>query len=413
MASTCDQMQLQRRSTSFNDELLQQDAQFQKYMGTYVMHSCTSSSTTRDAEAPLIYISTSAESGLSIMRRGLPPAAGADFRVPALHCSFTSSLHPHYEVVKEQCDEWILDVAQPPCAAARQLLQDCAIPLLICRNIPNASSNNRLVHATKMIAWLFITDDEVDHPDALGADEVHTMHHACQVLSILRGSPAAHAPAAHEYHVPFDISSKEKKREAALLALAELWAEMRREMSPRLCARFVSTMEEHFDAVKVQATYRKANKRLPSVQAYKEIRRHASFILPCFVLVEYAVGIDLDEATYANARIQEFRIAAMDHIWLSNDLISCKMEIGVGDYFNMPSIVYAGRGGLTLQGAVDIVADMVHDMDARCVSLLQTIFEEVILSKEATTIRTYLSSLCNCMSGSLAWHLETPRYATT
>ncbi|MCO5610182.1 hypothetical protein L7F22_064418 [Adiantum nelumboides] len=89
-------------------------------------------------------------------------------------------------------------------------------------------------------------------------------------------------------------------------------------MSPLLAARFTSTMEDYFQAVVVQATYRKAN-RLPDIDAYTEIRRHASFVLPCFVLVEYALGIELDDATYSNASIQEFRTAALDYICLCND----------------------------------------------------------------------------------------------
>ncbi|MCO5598344.1 hypothetical protein L7F22_052438 [Adiantum nelumboides] len=310
-----------------------------------------------------------------------PPICDAEnLQVPPLHCSFPAELNPLYEEVKEQCDGWIHAVAQPSSASARQLLLNCLLPRLVCRAIPASTSLKRLVHATKMISWLIIADEEDDHPAVLGADQITTTRHASQVLSILHRRPIHESAAATNTGGPL------QKREAALLALASLWSDMQREMSPLLVALFTSAMEDYFQAVVVQATYRKAN-RLPDIDTYTEIRRHASFILPCFVLVEYALGIELDDATYSNASIQEFRTAALDYMCLCNDLISCKMEIGVGDYLNMPSIVYASTGTLHqraasdqpsggewtgLQAAMDYVVDMVHGLDACSVSILDS-----------------------------------------
>ncbi|MCO5554743.1 hypothetical protein L7F22_008277 [Adiantum nelumboides] len=190
-----------------------------------------------------------------------------------------------------------------------------------------------------MISWLLIVDDEEDHPTVFSIDHITTTCHASQVLFILHQCPI------HVSTVATNTSGSLQKREAALLALASVWSDMQREMSPLLAARFTSTMDDYLLAVVVQATYRKAN-RLHDIDTYTEIHRHASFVLPCFVLVKYMLGIELDDATYSNASIQEFKTVALDYICLCNDLISCKMEIGVGDYFNVPSIVYASKGTL-------------------------------------------------------------------
>ncbi|MCO5598341.1 hypothetical protein L7F22_052435 [Adiantum nelumboides] len=159
-----------------------------------------------------------------------PPICDAEnLQVPPLHCSFPAELNPLYEEVKEQCDGWILAVAQPSSASARQLLLNCLLPRLVCRAIPASTSLKRLVHATKMISWLIIADDEDDHPAVLGADQITTTRHASQVLSILHRRPIHESAAATNTGGPL------QKREAALLALASLRHAERDEPPPR-CA---------------------------------------------------------------------------------------------------------------------------------------------------------------------------------
>nr|WES10307.1 microbial terpene synthase-like protein 6 [Dryopteris fragrans] len=395
-------------------------AQLIQYMGTYMPTPA----------APLRLLNCSS------LR--LPPPA-AHFHIPPLQCSFPSGLlHPHYDLVKKHCDGWILDVAQPPSAAACRLLLDCVIPRLICRAIPAASSVPRLIHVAKMVSWLTIADDNDDHPGALGANDTTSAQHANSVMTILRceednksapvlGLRALCCPnqlngdpnigLMVDSRVPkYTSCSKSDRKEGALEALRKLWAEMRREMTPGLRHRFVSTMEDYLHAIKVQATFRKLH-RLPDMQAYLEIRRQASFILPCIALLEYALGIELEEEVYNNPLVEKFRYLALDYIFLCNDLISCKAEIGVGDYFNMPSIAYnscsIANKEWRFQDAIDHVANMIKDLDGQCVSMLSVIQESSAspsLHHNMSFVNTYIVALCSCMSGCLAWFLETARY---
>eukprot|EP00250_Pteridium_aquilinum_P003553 c13860_g1_i1 orf=1-531(+) len=174
-----------------------------------------------------------------------------------------------------------------------------------------------------MISWLMVVDDDDDHPDAFGSDYATTARRAGIAMAILSSHEADDKgePSAGWLSLLLD-SSFTQRTKAQLEALAKLWEEICQEMPLGLRARFISTMADYFEGVKTQAAFRKAN-QLPNLGAYMEIRRKASFLLAAFVLVEYALGVELDEASYANPLITELRIGAMDFICMCNDIISC------------------------------------------------------------------------------------------
>nr|WES10309.1 microbial terpene synthase-like protein 8 [Dryopteris fragrans] len=395
-----------------------------KYVGASQPQAERSSNSPNDDDAPdqqLQYMGSYVQGPMSLNVSPLCNfrVPSPDFHVPPLRCSFPSLLHPHYELVKEQCDAWTLGFVQPHSPAARRLLIDCLLPRLLCRNIPIASSLCRLIQVTKMISWLIIADDEDDRPDALGADVAGITQSAASVMAILRSHQDSPMTAIHgEEHQlspkvsigsPNKSSKTSESKARALEALALLWGEMHIGMPPNLRARFISTMADYFDAIKVQATYRQVH-QLPYMEAYMDIRRQASFILPAFSLVEYAMGIELDENVYAHPQLQEFRNTAVDYICLCNDILSCRVEIGVGDYFNMPSIVYNTCASSTFQEAINFSASMVEELDTRLVSMVASIHQSSLPSLQCPSLKAYVNALGSCMSGCLAWFLETARY---
>nr|QOJ43464.1 MTPSL [Christella parasitica] len=350
----------------------------------------------------------------SIMR--LPSAIDLiSLQMPSLSCTFPALVHADYEVVKERCDAWIEALAEPPSASASRFLHDCLLPLLVCQFIPKTVSEQRLVHVIKAIAWLMIADDDDDHPDVLGSDYATTSHRANLVMAILRKEDGVNESS-------FDCSFLANTRPGfatkcarMLKSLSELWDEIRKEMPPSVQARFISTMADYFEGIKVQASFR-AQVTIPDMESYMEIRRQASFTIPCFILMEYALGIELDEPTFYNPLIQELRNVALDYISLCNDIVSSPIEIGIGDYFNLPSILYSSAVSpsnfTSFQNAMDHVAQMAEDLNNRAISLISTIHDDNkhIEPYMVAPIHAYVEALSLGMSGALAWFYKTARY---
>ncbi|KAI5069775.1 hypothetical protein GOP47_0016076, partial [Adiantum capillus-veneris] len=170
-----------------------------------------------------------------------------DIRLPTLASSFSSELHPQYEEVKTACDEWIERVAELPSAAARCFLRDCLLPLLICRLIPRALPGKRLLQAIKLVAWLMISDDDDDDPQVLGSDYVATCHRSYCLLTILTQPANAFIDGRlWNYHL------LDRRLSNQLANLADLWRPVSPDMSPLLRSRFISSMADYLEGIKVK-----------------------------------------------------------------------------------------------------------------------------------------------------------------
>ncbi|KAI5069061.1 hypothetical protein GOP47_0015362 [Adiantum capillus-veneris] len=344
----------------------------------------------------------------------------AGVKLPAMTCSFASEVHPQYEQVKVECDEWIERVAELPSQAARCFLRDCLLPRLVCRFIPGALPGRRLLQAIKLVAWLMIADDDDDDPTVLGSDYTATCHRADRILTILTQPADAFVDQRlWNYDLLDDRLSKRCSRQLA--TLADLWREMSPDMSPLLRSRFTSSMVDYLEGIKMQASLRKQG-RVPNVESYIQIRRHASFTIPAFIIAEYASGIELDQAAVDNANVMQLMNNAVDYISLWNDIFSCYKEILVGDYFNLPSILYMHATPITnsatncayFQHAINHVAQLTQDLEASCASLIESLIEEhskpSVDPSRRYHIYSYIEVITLGMSGALAWFSETPRY---
>nr|QOJ43465.1 MTPSL [Aglaomorpha bonii] len=346
----------------------------------------------------------------------LPTATDlASLKMPSLHCPFPALVHADYAAVKQPCDAWIEAVAKPPSASASAFLHDCLLPLFVCRIIPKSVSQKRLVHVIKAVAWLMIADDDDDHPDMLGSNGAITSQRADLVMAILRSEDQFDETSFDCSFLASIRPSFAIKSARMLKALAELWREIRQEMPASLRTRFISTMADYFEGLKVQAIFRE-KAIIPNVDSYMQIRRQASFTIPCFILMEYALGVEFDNATLYDPLIQELHNVVLDYISLCNDVVSCRIEIDNGDYFNLPSILYNSETSqwrfTTLQFVMDRISQMILDLSNHAIFLVSAIHEE---SKNfdptmVSFVHAYVEGLSHGMAGALAWFLETARY---
>ncbi|KAH7434354.1 hypothetical protein KP509_06G013900 [Ceratopteris richardii] len=335
-------------------------------------------------------------------KRLIPITDLEDAKIPHLSSSFVSELHPCYEAVRKECEQWILNITRPSSARAQSFLLDCQLPRLVCLCLASVPEHAlpRLVQTAKMISWLLIADNEDDDPSEMGSDYMATLNRAHSVMAILYGNESISDPC-HDSQAA-ENSAKLKSERRFLDAFRQLWAEIQPSMSRKLRARFVSSMAAYLDSLKIQAAFRRAN-YVPDVRFYMDIRRQASFMYPAFVLAEYVIGDDLERSLYRDPLLVNLESLTIDFANLCNDVVSCRQEANEGDYFNLPSILYIKQENsfspLTFQDAINITTSITGHLD-NSITLLQEHLENAYI-------------LLNTMSGCLTWFLESGRYNTT
>ncbi|TFY72469.1 hypothetical protein EVG20_g568 [Dentipellis fragilis] len=190
------------------------------------------------------------------------------------------------------------------------------------------------------------------------------------------------------------------------LLTASFFSRLVSSAGPLCVARFVSTMEDFFDAVTQQAHDRICDS-VPSLQTYIALRRDTSGCRPCFALVEYAAGIDLPHSIAKHPCAHTMEDAANDVVSFANDIYSFNVEQARGDTHNAVIIVMREQG-LDIQDALNHVGDL-------CIAAIQT-FERTRAQIPSTGTRmdadldAYIAGLQDWMVGSLHWSFITERY---
>ncbi|MCO5611854.1 hypothetical protein L7F22_066113 [Adiantum nelumboides] len=126
--------------------------------------------------------------------------------------------------------------------------------------------------------------------------------------------------------------------------LHEVWRDVCKEMSDGLQARLYDNMKDYLNAVILQAHYRSPG-IVPTIDEYIALRRSCLFTAVCFIFLEYALEIELDEETLQNESMQQLKDGDVDHVAFTNSILPCHVELFTRDEFNLPAIIYRnGRG---------------------------------------------------------------------
>ena len=271
---------------------------------------------------------------------------------------------------------------------------------------------------------MFLSDDIEDNGPLLLGTEDHgfmeshddgpqstTNVWAQSVLSKLRD------PQSRNNVVLFHNSSDCRAQSLIILdALGELWSKMSSRLVPQARSRFISVMQDHLHAVCLQPTssqafsrHEKGGDMSSSVEEYMALRRHSSGFLVLFELVLYVLGLD-EDPIHLHPLVEEFRDLVLDYICMCNDVVSCAMEASLGDTFNLPSVAYATGAFGSFQEAMKVVADMMDQVDARCVKVIDAIQQNEDLIRREPKLNAYLAMMVSWMSRTLCWSFETCRY---
>nr|WES10310.1 microbial terpene synthase-like protein 9 [Dryopteris fragrans] len=314
-------------------------------------------------------------------------------------CSYETTLHEEYEAIRGECDPWILALTEPPSPAAAQFWVDCVFPWFFSMAYPGCPAE-RVVHITKILTWFFFFDNEADDPAHSGSNAVDaaagTLRRHQLILSCCAGEPPRDGVA-------------DARTMKQMWALHEVVQAMLKNISPSLHARMLESLKDYLNAITIQCHYRSSG-HVPTLEEYIAMRRPDSLMYFAYQLIEYGLGIELDQETLNSDLFLQLLAAAVEHVGLTNDVFSCHVERFSDDQINLPCVILfnARDPAFTFEDAMEQALCVLEEVDARYVRLMAEVQKSSLIHKPG--FAAYVRTLETNMAGNKAWSQKTARY---
>ncbi|KAM6490009.1 Isoprenoid synthase domain containing protein [Amanita muscaria] len=308
---------------------------------------------------------------------------GPSFIVPDIisHCTYPVRLNPHHEEQSQASLQWLA----ASLAKTENLSQYSKAKLgqLISLVHPNADAL-RLRICIDYMNYVFWLDDKLEDLDVEGN---RRLEEYCMA--------AMRDPVHYRTDVPEAILTKS-------------WcSRLEQASSTAFKDRFMQTFLEYLQGVRNQVEVR-AQDRIADIEEYMAIRLHSSGVIGSLTLAEFCGGYYLPDHVYHHPIIRSLRLAAGEHVFLVNDLVSYEKEVlARGDHHNLISVAMKTKG-FSLQEAVDFVGKKIND----CIDRFERDRKMVPLwdSETDTNVADLVAGYEYWMSGHLHWAFTSGRY---
>jgi len=251
---------------------------------------------------------------------------------------------------------------------------------LLCSHVYNYTGQHQLRIACDFVNLLFVTDEVSD--DQNGMDARRTGQILVNALK----------------HPEWDDGSK----------IARITKDFRTRFllhaGPRNVRRFINLWELYTDAVAKEAELRERDQVL-DLESFTLLRRDNSAVLLCFSLIEYALGIDLEDEVYEDVNFMDAYWAACDYVCWTNDVYSYDVEQSKGQAGNNIVTVLMKENGTSLQETADFIGEHCKGLVEIYLSAKKQL--SLSLGKDAAK---FIHALGSWMIGNLVWSFETVRY---
>ncbi|KAF9484331.1 terpenoid synthase [Pholiota conissans] len=302
------------------------------------------------------------------------------FRLPDLFasCSLKASTNPQYKEASAESRIWINSFNVFTDRKRADFIQ--GQNELLCSYVYSYARYEQFRTTCDFVNLLFIVDEVSDDQNGVEARKT--------------GQVFAQAMKYPEWNDGSKLAKITKEYRARFMRTA----------GPKNVKRYVDLCEAYTDCVATEAELRERGEVL-DVKNFIPLRRNNSAVLLCFALVEYILGIDLDDEVYEDEDFKNAYWAACDHVCWANDLYSYNMEQAKGHTGNNIVTVLMEENNTSLQETVDYIG-------VQCNKFL-----EVYMSSKAKLSPTlgpdaarFIEAIGNWIIGNISWSFETARY---
>ncbi|KAH9236440.1 hypothetical protein K456DRAFT_1721796 [Colletotrichum gloeosporioides 23] len=237
--------------------------------------------------------------------------------------------------------------------------------------------------------WAFVWDDQFDEGHL--KEDLHAA--ACNIINMTSILDDCHPLVSRD-------------DDPIAYACQVNWRSIQKRASPTLQHRYKAYLKHYMLGVLGQVHSRRLDARSLTIEDFLVFRRGTIGVMPCTVLVEYALGIEVPDHIISHPSIKACQEVAVDLVLLDNDILSYKKDVIEGDDLSVIGILCSQ--GYTLQGAMDEAGRMIDTRYRRWYEALAQMPSWG--SKQDRVVLKYLGGLRDIALGSLLWSFWTGRY---
>jgi len=309
------------------------------------------------------------------------------------HCPFTLSCHPNAAAIAAASDEWLVKGSPELSPKMQAAIYTMNSGMLAAHCYPDCSDDHLRV-ACDFLVYAFLLDNISDGMMSKTTEQL------ADIAMNAHWFPVKYTPTrAPEKEQPEEESS------AGKLA-RDYWTRCIQDIKPGPQARFKENFGIWLEAVHRQSEDRETGV-IPDLESYIEMRRDTSGCKPCFVLIEYTMGIDLPDVVINDPIVKALNQFANDLVTWSNDICSYNVEQSRGDTHNM-IVVLMTHQNMSLQDAVDYAGGLWKQTIDRFIETKDRL-PSWGLNIDAA-VSAYVEGLQNWIIGGHHWCFITERY---
>ncbi len=322
----------------------------------------------------------------------LPPV----IQIPTLWCPIPARVHPEVEGIEEHLVDWVRRFDLVRSRKAEHRFYECGFGQFAAEVYPRGPQL-RLVAEWTAFNW--ILDDHLDEGHVGSGPEQR---------DLLVQELMAQMPVTPRQSRTPRVSSP------VIAALGDLWRRTAAPMSYAWRSRFVTHYRDFLAFTILPFSRRdRGYETAMDLNAFVRRRRLFSGCEMSFDLIEAANLSEIPQAVADSDSYRAVRLAANDAISWTNDIFSVRKEMARGDEDHLVAVLRTAMGSSWQQAvsrAAGMVADMTRDFLVSCHDLrgMRPLYE--LSESDWLLVEDSLADLGEWISGSLHWHINSPRY---
>ncbi|MEK2478938.1 MULTISPECIES: terpene synthase family protein [Streptomyces] len=312
------------------------------------------------------------------------------YRLPEMDLILPLRMHPMLPQAQYDTPAWVRSYVGDVAGTDVEEWLNAGYELWTCLCYPHARED-RILRMSRLCTVLTIVDDETTRDTPFGNSSAYAAAAVEQWEDLLRGTQPVPQEAPAWWRLAHDT-----------------WHDLTTDMPDGLRERFITYLMRILRGSVTEVAVREHATEL-DLDAYMELRRETVYGTYCWLLAEYALGLDFTDMFTEHPELFGVWQDASDHLIVFNDLISLRKEWFVEcDDRMSASWILRRQHGFTVQEFADWTAARLAEIERsyvkRCQDILTTSWGNT------PAMRAYLCEIGHTMAGSLFFSRSSARY---
>ncbi|KAL1969796.1 hypothetical protein VTN77DRAFT_7305 [Rasamsonia byssochlamydoides] len=309
----------------------------------------------------------------------------------ALYSNWKVDLHPDYEQVRAELEQWLLRWVPNEENRKKQRKVDSAmLSGFFWTGVPL----DKYRTLAEFMSWYFLWDDGKADASTISSKKQYRKDTLaflkyCLEPGSTNGRPPVSDGTTRDTSSPSD-------RNFSLITLVV-----------HALRRYANDVYNYVEAVSSHQEQREIG--LSTIEGYIERRLHTIGAYPCLTIMEWAYGLNIPSLIYEHKATKVIMRETALASFLSNDIISLKKEVAAGEVDSMVPIIMHHRH-VSAQEAMEQVVELLEKSYNDCTAAEHRLLDLDLDGKVRDNVKMLIQGCKNVILGGVYWAYATDRY---